>query len=162
MTSENPNLPPEVRDLMKAIEDALDVPRPARREDSAEYEYALIRRTGDVRFAAGMVLEGDDPAQATRLLREWIDRYPVTYTVHRPSPWEVLRHGDVIATLPTRDAAKAHAEEQADRRSGDLADELAWHPAADGGEALWLVAAGQATESGWAIRPAAGGEGRRG
>lgn len=73
-----------------------------------------------------------------------------------PTAWEALRDGKPVAERPTREAARAVVREAVEKRVGDLVDALAWHATGDG-EELWLRVDREETQSGWAIRPAAGG-----
>lgn len=81
-------LPADVRELLTAVVDALDVPLADRAEDDPRHARILNRRTADVRIIAAAVIKGDGIADCTRQLRGWIADSPVTYTVYVPAPAE--------------------------------------------------------------------------
>lgn len=78
------NLPDDVRDLLAAIQDALDVPLPDDWSgDLHRYEALLSSRVGDVRDVVGSALNGAAPGDEARLLRRWTESKPLTYAPYQ-------------------------------------------------------------------------------
>lgn len=80
-------LTPEVRELLQAVLDAVDVPLPAHTDDDVDAHNQLLRaRAADVRIQLRSALREPSLftlAEVAEHLREWTARLPVTYT-----PWE--------------------------------------------------------------------------
>lgn len=77
-------LPDDVRDLLQAMHDALDIPRPANVvEDWAARDRLMTIRAEDVRIQLASLLRSpllSNPADMARQLRTWTEQSPVTYT----------------------------------------------------------------------------------
>jgi len=81
-------LPDDVRALLQAAVDALDVPLADAAEDDATRELLLSRRASDARIILAAVLKGDHIGDATKHLLDWVARHPVTYL-----PWQARQDG---------------------------------------------------------------------
>ena len=80
-----PTLSAGVAQLLGAIREAVDIPRPSALEtDQRERARLLTIRAADVRIIIEGVLQGRAPARAAELLREDTARHPVTYAPFRP------------------------------------------------------------------------------
>lgn len=73
-------LPDDVRGLLQAVHEALDVPLADRFEDDTTRAELLSSRASDARITLASVLRGDDAAHAARHLQEWTAGRPVTFT----------------------------------------------------------------------------------
>jgi hypothetical protein len=88
-------LTPDLRALLQAVRDALDVPM-ADDADDCETEHALRqRRAGDAQIILTAVLRGDQVADCTEQLRNWTADRPVTYT-----PWAPASEQEADAVSP--------------------------------------------------------------
>ncbi|WP_329187022.1 hypothetical protein [Actinacidiphila glaucinigra] len=78
------SLPPDVRDLIEAVVEALSIPRPAVTErDMDAHDQLLNSRASDVCIQLASLLRAPNlntPAETARHLRAWIADTPVTYT----------------------------------------------------------------------------------
>lgn len=73
-------LPEDVRQLLQAVVDALDVPLADRIEDDTTRALLLSQRASDARIVIASVLNGNQVAPATAHLREWTAQHPITFT----------------------------------------------------------------------------------
>ncbi|MDX3235675.1 hypothetical protein PV392_08240 [Streptomyces sp. ME03-5709C] len=78
------SLPPDVRDLIEAVVEALGIPRPAVTErDMDAHDQLLNSRASDVRIQLASLLRAPNlntPAETAAHLRAWTADNPVTYT----------------------------------------------------------------------------------
>lgn len=72
-------LPTEVRELLTAIVEALDVPLADRPVDDPTRAELLTRRASDTRVIVELLLAHGDAARAARRLRQWTAEHPVAY-----------------------------------------------------------------------------------
>lgn len=88
MTTPQPGLPDEVRDLLTAIRDALDVPAAEASNDQAQEQYTRLvqLRVANLRGVLDGTLEYRDPnlGVIVDVVRRGITDHPVTYQVHTP------------------------------------------------------------------------------
>lgn len=77
-------LPDDVRALLQAVLDALDIPRPAfTDQDIAAHGRLFTSRAADIRIQLESLLRApavNPPAETARHLRAWIADSPVDYT----------------------------------------------------------------------------------
>ena len=78
----------DVRELLAAVVDALDVPLADRAEDDTTRTMILSRRASDARIILDAAIRGDVIADCTRQLRGWTAGLPVTYAVYMPKQAE--------------------------------------------------------------------------
>lgn len=70
---------PDVRALLAAVVEALDVPLADRPEDDATRERLLSKRASDVRIIADSVLQGHPLQECAAQLARWTAESPVTF-----------------------------------------------------------------------------------
>lgn len=69
-------LPPKVRELLEAINAALDLPFVGRPQERARL---LTQRASDVQVIVAAVLDGHNLANCTADLKKWTGQHPATY-----------------------------------------------------------------------------------
>lgn len=118
----------DVRDLLAALYEALDVPSPDITVADEKAHYELIeRRAFDARIVIASLLKHDDvDPGATAQLREWTAARPVTYT-----PWQDPDEGnDSSGSIDdVYSASELYEMDQADEAQLDAeADEAGERP----------------------------------
>jgi hypothetical protein len=95
MADHSTSMPPGVTELLRAIVDALDMPRPRNGEDDKRAHLRILDdRADSVRIIAKSALDiigsglAEDAriAAATAHLRRWTAEEPITYTPYEPPP----------------------------------------------------------------------------
>jgi hypothetical protein len=78
------NVPDDIKALLQAVHDALDLPTGDSLEDHRSRALLLDCRTSDAKIMLAAVIRGDCVANVTDQLLGWTADRPVTYTVYVP------------------------------------------------------------------------------